>query len=125
MQLCGNDRKCVVRMLQSQILTVGSPRELWAIYSSVDLRHERSKLILSSPLSTTQAARTADGKGVLGATIFVRTDCSNNQRLPLDQQDPAYQHEGVAAPQSVYDAFIANVSSEICPTEFDCIFRPP
>ena len=62
-----------------------------------------------SPISTTQAARTADGTGVLGATIFVKTDCSNNARLPLDQQDPAYQHDGVAAPQSVYNDFITEI----------------
>ncbi len=61
------------------------------------------------PISTTQAARTADGTGVLGATIFVKTDCSNNARLPLDQQDPAYQHDGVAAAQSVYNDFITEI----------------
>lgn len=53
------------------------------------------------PISTTQFARTADGDGVFGDTVFVKTDCSNNARLPLDRQDPAYQHKGVAAPQFV------------------------
>ena len=43
---------------------------------------------------------------MLGATVFVKTDCGNNQRLPMDQQDPAYQHEGVAQPQAVYDSFM-------------------
>ncbi len=60
---------------------------------------------------TQQPARTADGTQVLGATVFVKTDCSNNQRLPMDQQDPAYQHDGVAQPQSVYDSFMATYST--------------
>lgn len=72
------------------------------------------KLTSKSSISTTQAARTADGTGVLGATIFVWTDCSNNERLPLDQQNPAYQHDGVAAPQSVINTYIETVGEESC-----------
>lgn len=52
---------------------------------------------------------TPDGKSVKGATIFVKIDCANNQRLPMDQQNQAYNHEGVPAPQSVYDAWIAEL----------------
>ena len=44
---------------------------------------------------------------VLGDTIFVKTDCGTRARLPMDQQDPAYQHDGVAAPQSVIQGFLA------------------
>lgn len=51
---------------------------------------------------TSQPARSVDGKEVVGATIFVKTDCGTNARLPMDQQDPAYQHDGVAMPQSAF-----------------------
>jgi hypothetical protein len=64
---------------------------------------------------TEQPARTADGTQVLGATVFVKTDCGNNQRLPMDQQDPAYQHNGVAQPQSVYDSFMTTYSTPAPP----------
>ena len=37
---------------------------------------------------------------MIGTTVFVWTDCSNNERLPDARQDPAYLHEGVAMPQS-------------------------
>lgn len=47
-----------------------------------------------------QAWRSADGSEVIGTTVFVWTDCGTNERLPMDKQDPAYQHPGVALPQS-------------------------
>lgn len=49
-----------------------------------------------------QAWKSADGSQVIGTTVFVWTDCATNERLPMSQQDPAYQHDGVALPQSVY-----------------------
>ncbi|KAL9604273.1 MAG: hypothetical protein Q9219_000671 [cf. Caloplaca sp. 3 TL-2023] len=52
---------------------------------------------------------TPDGKNVKGATIFVKINCADNKRLPKDQQNPAYNHDGVPAPQSVYDAWIADL----------------
>ena len=42
---------------------------------------------------------------IRGDTIFVKTDCANRQRLPLNQQDPAYQHPGVALDQGLYDRY--------------------
>lgn len=66
---------------------------------------------------TQQPYRSGDGSLVLGDTIFVKTDCGNRERLPMEQQDPAYQHDGVAAPQSVYSAFADShdcVLSEEC-----------
>ncbi|MCJ1278218.1 hypothetical protein MMC21_006033 [Puttea exsequens] len=54
---------------------------------------------------TQQPYRSSDGTLVLGDTVFVKTDCGTRERLPLGEQDPAYQHDGVAAPQSVYTTF--------------------
>lgn len=51
---------------------------------------------------STQPFKSADGTQVIGTTVFVWTDCSTNERLPMEQQDPAYQHDGVALPQSIY-----------------------
>ena len=62
-------------------------------------------------ICTTQPARSQDGKDVVGATIFVKTDCGNNERLPMDQQDPAYQNPGVAQPQAAYDTFMATYAT--------------
>ncbi|KAK3172292.1 hypothetical protein OEA41_005613 [Lepraria neglecta] len=64
---------------------------------------------------TQQPYRSGDGSLVLGDTIFVKTDCGTRARLPMDQQDPAYQHDGVAAPTSVYDTFS---------TTYDCTLSP-
>ncbi len=44
---------------------------------------------------------------IRGDTVFVRTDCSNRQRLPLDQQDPAYNNPGVSLDQGLYDGYAA------------------
>ena len=35
----------------------------------------------------------------------MKTDCGTRQRLPLDQQDPAYQHPGVQLDQGLYDGY--------------------
>ncbi|KAI4215946.1 MAG: hypothetical protein LQ351_001442 [Letrouitia transgressa] len=59
-----------------------------------------------------QPFRSADGKKVLGDTIFVKTDCGTRARLPMDQQDKAYQHEGVAAPQQIYDTYLAESAGD-------------
>lgn len=40
-----------------------------------------------------------------GDTIFVRTDCSNHAPLPMDKQNPAYRHPGVAMPHAARDAY--------------------
>ncbi|KAI4240643.1 MAG: hypothetical protein L6R40_005010 [Gallowayella cf. fulva] len=63
----------------------------------------------------TRSSYVPDGKSIKGATIFVKIDCSNNQRLPMDQQNPAYNHEGVPAPQSVYDVWIADLPAAATP----------
>lgn len=57
---------------------------------------------------STQPYRSADGTQVLGDTVFVYTDCSNHQRLPMEQQDPAYNHPGVPQPQSDFTTFSQN-----------------
>ncbi|KAL8808229.1 MAG: hypothetical protein Q9182_000293, partial [Xanthomendoza sp. 2 TL-2023] len=44
----------------------------------------------------TRPSYTPDSSSIKGATIFVKIDCSNNKRLPMDQQNPAYRHDGVA-----------------------------
>ena len=62
----------------------------------------------SPNVCTPQAYRSRDGSVVLGDTIFVKIDCGTRARLPMDQQDPAYQHDGVAAPQNVIDTFITS-----------------
>ncbi|KAL9007018.1 MAG: hypothetical protein Q9188_000222 [Gyalolechia gomerana] len=51
---------------------------------------------------------TPDGKTVKGATVFVKNSGPDNKRLPMDQQNPAYSHDGVAAPQSVFEAWVAD-----------------
>lgn len=56
---------------------------------------------------TQQPFRSSDGSLVLGDTIFVKTDCGTRERLPMADQDPAYNHDGVATPQSTYDTFSA------------------
>jgi hypothetical protein len=40
-------------------------------------------------------ARKNDDGSVDSETIFVKTDCSTREPLPLDQQDPVYQKPGV------------------------------
>ncbi|KAH7370080.1 hypothetical protein BKA65DRAFT_471313 [Rhexocercosporidium sp. MPI-PUGE-AT-0058] len=47
------------------------------------------------------------GPGGLGKgdTVFVRTDCANRQPFPPAQQNPAYNHPGVALPRSIYEAY--------------------
>ncbi|KAL8809228.1 MAG: hypothetical protein Q9200_003607 [Gallowayella weberi] len=57
----------------------------------------------------TRPSYTPDFSSIKGATIFVKINCSNNERLPMDQQNPAYRHDGVAAPQQVYDTWIADL----------------
>ena len=57
---------------------------------------------------STQPYRSTDGSQVVGDTIFVYTDCSNHQRLPVDQQDPAYNHPNVPQPQSDFVTFSQN-----------------
>ncbi|KAL8923628.1 MAG: hypothetical protein Q9172_003052 [Xanthocarpia lactea] len=57
----------------------------------------------------TRPSYVPDFSSIKGATVFVRIDCSNNQRLPMDQQNPAYNHPGVAAPQNVFDTWIADL----------------
>ena len=59
----------------------------------------------SGNVCSTQPYRTADGKNVLGDTIFVYTDCGTHERLPSDKQDPAYNHDGVAQPQNAFTTF--------------------
>lgn len=44
------------------------------------------------------------GDAPAGDTIFVRVDCSNHKPLPMDQQDPAYRHEGVPLEREEYEA---------------------
>ncbi|KAL8939977.1 MAG: hypothetical protein Q9216_003054 [Gyalolechia sp. 2 TL-2023] len=59
---------------------------------------------------------TPDGTSVKGATVFVKINCADNKRLPMDQQNPAYNHDGVAAPQSVFEAWIAELpNSSVLP----------
>ena len=48
-----------------------------------------------------------------GDTIFVRTDCGNRKPLPMDQQDPAYNHPGVPLPRDEYEAFAATLDDGI------------
>ena len=48
-----------------------------------------------------------------GDTIFVRTDCANRKPLPMDQQDPAYNHPGVPLPRDDYEAFAATFEDGI------------
>ncbi|KAL8685531.1 MAG: hypothetical protein Q9224_005779, partial [Gallowayella concinna] len=43
----------------------------------------------------TRPSYTPNFKSIKGATVFVKIDCANNKRLPMDQQNPAYNHEGV------------------------------
>ncbi|KAL8676255.1 MAG: hypothetical protein Q9186_007216 [Xanthomendoza sp. 1 TL-2023] len=57
----------------------------------------------------TRPSYTPNFKSIKGATVFVKIDCANNKRLPMDQQNPAYNHEGVPAPQEVYEAWIADL----------------
>jgi hypothetical protein len=40
-----------------------------------------------------------------GDTVFVKVDCGTHAPLPIDQQDPAYQHDGVALPRALSDAY--------------------
>ena len=40
-----------------------------------------------------------------GDTVFVKVDCGTHAPLPIDQQDPAYQHDGVALPRTLSDAY--------------------
>ena len=70
-------------------------------------------------ICTTQTYRSGDGKLVLGDTIFIRTNCANRERLPMDQQDPAYRWDGVAAPQSVYTTF---ADTHDCTPDHPCQF---
>ena len=42
-----------------------------------------------------------------GDTIFVKTDCGTREPLPMEDQDPAYQHAGVALPRAMYEAYSA------------------
>lgn len=64
---------------------------------------------ITEQVCTTAGAFTPDGKSVKSATIFVKINCANNERLPMDQQNEACNHDGVPAPQSVYDAWIAEL----------------
>ncbi|KAG8525697.1 uncharacterized protein KY384_000457 [Bacidia gigantensis] len=63
----------------------------------------------------TNPYKSADGKQVLGDTIFVYTDCGNHQRLPAESQDPAYNHPGVAQPQNAFTTFSQ---------DWDCVLSP-
>ncbi|KAL8770091.1 MAG: hypothetical protein Q9209_004129 [Squamulea sp. 1 TL-2023] len=48
-----------------------------------------------------------------GDTIFVRTDCGTRLPLPMDLQDPAYNHSGVPLDRGDYDAVSATWGLEV------------
>ncbi|KAL9594699.1 MAG: hypothetical protein Q9219_006884 [cf. Caloplaca sp. 3 TL-2023] len=48
-----------------------------------------------------------------GDTIFVRTDCGNRRPLPMDVQDPAYNHPGVPLDRGDYEAVSATWGLEV------------
>lgn len=56
------------------------------------------------PVCLTQPNYSADKTQVIGSTVFVYTDCGTNERLPMEVQDPAYNHPGVPLPQAKYAA---------------------
>ncbi|KEF57965.1 uncharacterized protein A1O9_05887 [Exophiala aquamarina CBS 119918] len=53
------------------------------------------------------ASAWGSGQDLKGDTIFVRTDCANHEPLPMDQQNPAYRHPGVAMPHDIREAYTA------------------
>lgn len=40
-----------------------------------------------------------------GDTVFVWTNCEDHKPLPMDKQNPAYRHPGVAMPHGVREAY--------------------
>ncbi|KAL8787177.1 MAG: hypothetical protein Q9213_002393 [Squamulea squamosa] len=48
-----------------------------------------------------------------GDTIFVRTDCGTRLPLPMDKQDPAYNHPGVPLDRGDYEAVSATWGLEV------------
>jgi hypothetical protein len=54
---------------------------------------------------TFQPTISINGPAIRGDTCFVRTNCSNHERLPMDQQNPAYRHDGVTMPQEMYAGY--------------------
>jgi len=47
------------------------------------------------------ASAWGSGQDLKGDTIFVRTDCATHEPLPMDKQNPAYRHPGVAMPHDI------------------------
>lgn len=86
----------------------------------------------NSELLSAKTGRSASawgtGQDLMGDTIFIRTDCSNREPLPMDKQNPAYCHPGVAMPHGIREAYTSFWSQQkavsslaIDPAKIGCV----